>query len=95
MAVLLSLPMAIDLKALALAGAQLRLHQIDAERRALVEHFPELVSRRGVTAPQKASTPAPPPRRKPMSAAARKAVSARMKRYWATRRAKGAKAEKS
>lgn len=39
------------------------------------------------------STGAPAHRRKPMSAAARRALSRRMKAYWAKRKGKGKKAE--
>ena len=88
----------IDLKALALMGARLRLTQIDAERRALLSAFPslrptaatqEVPPRRGGMAGQRAL--ATTRRRPKMTVAQKKAVGARMKKYWAERKAKEAK----
>lgn len=84
-----------DMKALALMGARLRLTQIDAERKALLSAFPILRST-VVTrdaAPRRRGTPGPPAlattRKRPkMTAAQKKAVGARMKKYWAERKAK-------
>ena len=88
----------IDMKALALMGARQRLTQIDAERKALLSAFPslhpmagtqELPPRRSGTLGQPA--PATTRRRPKMTAAQKKAVGARMKKYWADRKAKEAK----
>ena len=67
-----------DMKALARRGAEVRLAELSEEIKAIYAAFPDL--RRG--APPAASRR----RRKPMSAAQKKAVSARMKKYWAERR---------
>ncbi len=78
-----------ELYRLARLGAEARLRALDEERRQILRNFPGL---RGVGgSSQQASTAddAPAPRarrRRQMSAAERKAVSARMKKYWAERR---------
>jgi len=88
-----------ELRQLARLGAKARLEEIRQEEAAIRRAFPDLVTppRRGR---QPAARPAAQPaaqatstRRRPrMSAAARKAVSERMRKYWAERRkAKGAK----
>ena len=83
-----------ELRRLAQIGAKARLQELDQERAALLRSFPGL--RRFAsqsepaadTATAKAAGAAPRKRRQPrMSAAARKAVSVRMKKYWAQRRA--------
>lgn len=80
---------------LAKLGAQARLEQIETERKAILSAFPDLVGRRPGRKPGRkaaeAEAPAPKRRRRSkMSAEARKAVSVRMKKYWADRRkAKG------
>lgn len=78
-------------------GAEVRWNELQAEVASLLKAFPDLAtisktarrtiakSARGV-----ADTLEPKRKRSKMSAAQRKAVSARMKKYWATRR----KAEK-
>ena len=89
----------IDMKALALRGARLRLAEIDAERKALISAFPSLRRTAGAqkgplrrSATPSASQPAAATKRRPkMTAAQKKAVGARMKKYWAERRAKEAK----
>lgn len=80
-----------QLRRLARLGAVARLEQLRQEEAAIRAEFPELFGRGrrdsgGVAA-------APPRRAKPkMSAEARKAVSERMRKYWAERRkSKGAK----
>jgi hypothetical protein len=72
------------LQRLARAGAQARLEELRAEEAAIHRAFPGLAAKpRAATAGR---------RRSRMSAAARKAVSERMKKYWAERRkAKGKK----
>lgn len=62
-------------------GARVRLSQLDAERAAILKAFPHL--RRG---PLPDLAVAARPRRK-ISAAARKAMSAGMKKFWARRKA--------
>jgi hypothetical protein len=83
---------------LAKLGAQARLEQIEGERRAILDMFPDLApAQRGrrpgrpATAPESHVAAAKPARKRSrMSAAARKAVSERMRKYWADRRkAKG------
>lgn len=82
-----------DLRRLARLGAAARLQELRREEAAIRQSFPELfnpatrpVARRGTAA----ESPVPARRRNHMSAAARKAVSERMKKYWAARRkAKG------
>jgi hypothetical protein len=89
-----------QLHELARLGAQARLAQLDDEIKAIRAAYPDLTGgpkrgRRTKTAREAASVaqaPAAPKarRRHRMSAAERKAVSERMRRYWAERRkAKG------
>jgi hypothetical protein len=76
-----------QLRQLAVKGAMTRLQELQNEEAAIRQAFPEL----GRKSPA-ALAPAPTRRRSRMSRAARKAVSERMKRYWAERRkAKAAK----
>ena len=82
------------LRQLARVGAEVTLTRLRAEIAAIERTFPELASaprRREIVegAVKRAST-----RTRKMSAAARKAVSQRMKRYWAERRKGAAKATK-
>ena len=74
-----------ELRRYALVGAQARLEAITSELEAIRRAFPELASRnvRAAAAGDAASRP----RRGRMSAAQRKAVGERMKKYWAARRA--------
>ena len=88
----------IDMKALALMGARLRLTQIDAERKVLLSAFPSLrpTAETQEVPPRRSGTPGLPApataRRRPkMTAAQKKAVGVRMKRYWTERKAKEAK----
>lgn len=75
-------------------GAHARLQQLDDERRAIFAAFPELRRGAGLPAPAAASPGEARPRRR-LSAAARKRMSAGMKRYWAKRKAgKPQKAQK-
>jgi hypothetical protein len=67
-----------------------RLEQLKTEEAAIRAEFPELFGR--ATRPASAAPSSGRRRRRPMSAAERRSVSARMKKYWAARRkAKGAK----
>lgn len=75
-----------DLRRFARLGAMRRLEDIRQEEAAIRAAFPELftgraASSRGAAAPARATR-----KRSRMSAAARKAVSERMKKYWAARR---------
>ncbi len=67
-----------ELQRLARLGAQARLEELRREEAAIREAFPELF--------QGAAGQARGGSRRGMSAAARKAASERMKRYWAERR---------
>lgn len=88
-----------QLRRLARLGAIARLSQLREEEAAIRAEFPELFGRgqRGAGTEQ-APAPAAGPRRRrrqSMSAAARKAVSERMRKYWAERKkAKTGKAGK-
>jgi hypothetical protein len=79
---------------LARIGAEHRYQELKAEIAALRKYFPELARGSRVKQPQidMSSEPAamidrPRRKRRRMSAAARKAVSLRMRNYWAARRA--------
>jgi hypothetical protein len=72
---------------LARTGAEHRYAELKAEIAALVRQFPHLRSPRAMSATGSGTAGSGRPRRRRMSAAARKAVSERMKRYWAARRA--------
>jgi hypothetical protein len=81
-----------QIRRLARLGAQARLAELRQEEAAIRHAFPDLFSgtaRRGGRTAQ-ASADAPAGRRKrrrtSMTAAARRAVSERMKKYWAERR---------
>ena len=75
-----------ELTRLARFGAAARLAELDRERAALLRVFPGLRAAGG-------SDTTGGPKRRGMSASARRAVSVRMKKYWAARRkAKAAKA---
>lgn len=84
-----------ELRRLAQIGARARLLELDQERAHLLREFPGLrrVSAAANIKEDRAGTELPPRepvkrrRRRGMSAAARKAVSTRMKAYWASRRA--------
>ena len=81
-----------ELRSLALVGARARLSTLQAEVASLLATFPQLRSGRlarggsagGDAAPRKGKKPG---RKRPMSAAEKKAVSERMRKYWAERRA--------
>jgi hypothetical protein len=79
-----------DLRRLARLGAVARLEQLRAEEAAIRAEFPELFGRgrQQQKSPAGAAQAAPARRRRrpKMSAAARKAVSERMRKYWAERR---------
>ena len=78
-----------QLRRLARLGAVARLEQLREEEAAIRAEFPELFGRgrRGAdNGKAAASAPAGGRRRSAMSAANRKAVSERMRKYWAERR---------
>ena len=77
-----------QLRRLARLGAIARLEQLKQEEAAIRAEFPELFGRGRRTVAADAASPGR--RRRRMSSAARKAVSVRMRKYWAERRkAKG------
>lgn len=82
-----------QLRRLARLGAMARLEQLRQEEAAIRGEFPELFGRgRQAQAGDGGVTRGTRRRRRAMSAAARRAVSVRMRKYWAERRkAKGAK----
>jgi hypothetical protein len=81
-----------DMNSYARRGAEVRLAELNQELTAIYAAFPDLRSggrgraARARTAAVATAVPAGRRRRKAMSAAQRKSVSARMKRYWAERR---------
>ncbi len=78
------------LRELARTGAEHALNQLRAEIIAIERAFPELALTRGRRAIRRSVKEATQRTRR-MSAAARKAVSERMKKYWAERRKAKAK----
>ena len=80
------------LKELARAGAEVALKELRAEVIAIERTFPELALQRRRRALRRSLKEATSRTRR-MSAAARKAVSERMTRYWAERRKAKAKLE--
>jgi hypothetical protein len=74
-----------DLKQLARLGAKARLEELRQEEAAIRRAFPDLFSK-GAAASAAGASRRGRRRRSHMSAAARKAVSDRMKKYWAERR---------
>ena len=78
-----------ELQRLARLGAKSRLEELQREEAAIRKAFPELFGRGRKAGSATAATGR---KRRGMSAAGRKAVSIRMKKYWADRRkAKGGK----
>ena len=92
----------VELLRLARAGAVSRLKELNAELDSIYAVFPDMkqgatrarVSTAAKAPAAKAAAPSGGQANRAWSAAARKAVSERMKRYWAARRAKGAKSAK-
>ena len=79
-----------ELYRLARIGAAERLTQLERERAVLLRAFPDLKQGADRTAPDAAASEVKNSRRRRrMSTEARKAVSLRMKKYWAERRRKG------
>ena len=78
-----------DMKELARLGAEARLQELSEERDAIHRAFPDLRGkRRGRPARDTSAETSPrgARKRRKMSAAQRKAVGVRMKKYWAARR---------
>jgi hypothetical protein len=76
-----------ELLRLARLGAELRLQALERERAYLLSTFPGISGASGASTAARVPAAAPARRtRSRMSAAERKAVSLRMKRYWAERR---------
>jgi hypothetical protein len=73
-----------QLQRLARLGAQARLEELRREEAAIRAAFPDLFGKRARSSGQ--SSGGRRRRRRGMSAAARKAVSERMRKYWAERR---------
>jgi len=76
---------------LARRGAEHRYQELKAELASLVKLFPHLTGRTGVPVRMLdlvlgSAPPVPKRRRKRMSTAAKRAVSVRMKKYWAAKR---------
>ena len=80
--------MPIDMKSLARFGAEARVTEILSELTEIRRAFPGIGGvRRGRPAAARSEADAPVKRRrKPMTAARKKAVGLRMKKYWAARR---------
>jgi hypothetical protein len=74
-----------ELLRLARLGAEARLDALERERKGILRSFPG-IRRESGTRSAANNQPVRRRRRRPMSAAERKAVSARMKKYWAGRR---------
>lgn len=84
-----------ELRQLAITGAQAKIKELDALRMALLREFPELGSsrsqasgRRSRTANDRSDGPRGRRRTRRFTAAQRRAISVRMKRFWAERRKK-------
>ena len=74
-----------DVNKYAQLGAEARAADLNAELAEIYRAFPAL-RRGGRTAGAATAEPAARRRRKPMTAAQKKAVSIRMRKYWASRR---------
>jgi hypothetical protein len=84
-----------NLRAYARSGAEARVAELKAELREIFRMFPDLETGRRGGQPRDAQSASPAPakrRRRTMTPEQRNAVSVRMAKYWAQRRAaKGAK----
>ena len=76
-----------ELRSFALVGARARLGALQAEVASLLATFPELRGGQSAASAAGAGPRKKPGRKRPMSAAEKKAVSERMRKYWADRRA--------
>jgi hypothetical protein len=79
-----------ELRQLAKTGAQVRIKELDSQRMALLREFPELnsSSRSATVTRATAGRPRRTRRTRRFTAAQRRAISQRMKRFWAERRKK-------
>ena len=79
----------VDVRRLAMIGAQARLVELKTEMALLIRTFPEAADRTATASGARTAGAArrKPGRKHPMSATERQEVSARMKKYWAGRRA--------
>jgi hypothetical protein len=75
-----------DVTKYARLGAEARAAELSAELAEIYRAFPALRARGGRPAAAAAAEPGVRRRRKPMTAAQKKAVSIRMRKYWAGRR---------
>jgi hypothetical protein len=75
-----------NLKEYARVGAEARVRELTAELAQIYRAFPDLRRSGRLGAGSSPGTTPRGRRRKPMSAAQKKAVGARMKKYWAARR---------
>ena len=82
-----------QLREFALIGARQRYQELQRELASLVAAFPEVGRGAGRAAAPRAKA-APARRRRKMSEVERKAVSERMRKYWADRRKQKTKGEK-
>lgn len=80
-----------ELRRLARLGARARLDQLEQERAAILRMFPDL-GRGGASTATAPAGPAAGRRRRRLTAAERRAISERMKAYWAARRKAAKKA---
>ena len=78
-----------QLRRLARLGAMARLEQLRQEEAAIRAEFPKLFGRGRRAEASAEAAPARRRKRKAMSPAQKKAVSERMRKYWADRRKKG------
>ena len=79
----------VELRRLAVVGARARLVELKAEMASLVRAFPEIGRGSAIAVGSRTVLVrrAKPGRKTPMTAAERREVSERMKKYWAGRRA--------
>lgn len=76
----------LDLKEYARRGAEARVAELTSELASIYRAFPGLRARRGAAVAEASGERTASRHRKPMTAAQKKAVSIRMKKYWASRR---------
>lgn len=77
-----------QLRRLARLGAARRLEELRQEEAAIRKAFPDVGRERPGRSGRAAKSSGPKRRRRKMSAAQRRAVSERMKKYWASRKAR-------
>jgi hypothetical protein len=77
-----------ELRQLAITGAKARIKELDAQRMALLREFLELNSSSRPITQANVGRPRRTRRTRRLTAAQRRAISQRMKRFWAERRKK-------